>query len=275
MSMAQGNNPSFRTPPVIETVLGTEFSRVEKWDVRHFGLFWHQMREHFPGFEVQSPIRSGIESFDKPREVESAVSLHFSTDRPDPRCWYVSGDGRELIQLQDSRFIFNWRKLDSDAPYPRYADFVRPAFERHWPAYLQFLRDYGLDSPQVVQCEVSYVNHLPKGIGWESIADWPKVFKGISQIDGFQFLPPPESALLNVSYLMPDRSGRLRVSVVPAIRNADGIEIIKLVLTARGRPDSSDLSSLLKWFDLGHDWVVRGFADITTDRMHALWQRER
>jgi hypothetical protein len=59
----------------------------------------------------------------------------------------------------------------------------------------------------------------------------------------------------------------------PAIRNEDGVEILQLTLTARGKPDGSDLESVLNWLDVGRQWVVRGFTDFTSEQMHTLWER--
>jgi hypothetical protein len=46
-----------------------------------------------------------------------------------------------------------------------------------------------------------------------------------------------------------------------------------MTLTARGVPHSSDQEELLRCLDVGREWVVRGFADFTTDEMHNLWKR--
>jgi hypothetical protein len=123
----------------------------------------------------------------------------------------------------------------------------------------------------VVQGEVTYVNIIPQGRGWGTFEDLPQV---IALWTGRRsFLPPPESASLTARYVMPDNMGRLHVSLQPAIRSTDASEVLQLTLTARGQPQGPSPADILSWFDLGHEWVVRGFADITTDRMHSLWKR--
>jgi hypothetical protein len=59
----------------------------------------------------------------------------------------------------------------------------------------------------------------------------------------------------------------------PAIRRKDAKEILRVSITARGRPVSSELHDIEDWFDLGHEWIVRGFADITTGEMHKHWRK--
>ena len=31
--------------------------------------------------------------------------------------------------------------------------------------------------------------------------------------------------------------------------------------------------SFPNWFDTAHEWIVRGFTDLTTDEAHKLWGR--
>jgi len=53
------------------------------------------------------------------------------------------------------------------------------------------------------------------------------------------------------------------------------LEAVQLRLTARGAPDTPDLDGVLAWMDVGREWIVRGFADITSPSAHALWQLRR
>ncbi|HET7342703.1 MAG TPA: hypothetical protein VFL90_14670, partial [Methylomirabilota bacterium] len=86
-----------------------------------------------------------------------------------------------------------------------------------------------------------------------------------------RFLPDPEVVVFNASYLMPERQGRLHIASQPAIRREDSKQLMQLTLTARGKPASSDLGAIVRWLDVGHDWIVRGFVDVTTPEMHRVW----
>jgi hypothetical protein len=48
---------------------------------------------------------------------------------------------------------------------------------------------------------------------------------------------------------------------------------LQLTLTARGRPRRPELGASLEWFDLGHEWIVKGSTDLTTAAMHKIWRR--
>lgn len=266
--------PSFGRPPVVETLLGVEFSPIPNWNVVHFGLFWNLIREEFPRAEVQPPLSSVIESFEPARPRPRKPPTIALMMQPDIRCWFVSQDDRSLLQLQSNRFIVNWRRGESDAEYPRYEAFVRPLFERNWSRFSEFLSSEGIESPDVIQCEVTYVNHLLQGEGWDSLGDWSNVFRPLSGMQVHEFLPSIETGKFNFNYAMPKQSGRLRVNADSAIRDRDAKPIINFQLSARGKPASSSRADILSWLDLGREWIVRGFTDLTTDAMHRIWQRE-
>lgn len=264
--------PKFSMPPVIETVLGVEFDRLENWGVPFFGLFWATVRDRFPKYAVKPPLDSQIEGFDKPKPL-TGPRLQFLTE-PEVRCWFIDTDDRALIQVQNNRFTYNWRKTDTSDEYPHYNDNIRPAFESTWHDFVEFVQAQQLGQISVAQCEVSYINHIEVGQGWNAAEDLPNVFPCWAGKGSGEFLPAPESASIDVSYRMPDNQGRLRVSVKPAVRNQDGREIIQLTLTARGRPSGTGERDVMAWMDLGREWVVRGFTDFTSPSMHMLWKRK-
>jgi uncharacterized protein (TIGR04255 family) len=268
--MASTPLPKFDSPPVIETALGVEFAPLEKWAVPHFGLYWELIRDRFPKFEVQPPAPSRIEDpatvF---RKVDNTVSLH--SGPPPVRCWFIDASDAMLVQIQSSRFIFNWRKRGE--PYPEYEKAIRPRFIDEWRRFVNFLRENDLGDIEVLQCEVSYVNHIELGHGWSSVADFPDVFPAWRGLSARTFLPDLENVSFDTAYRMPDKMGRLRMDQRRAIRNSDGKEVIQFTITARGRPDSSSMEAILSWLDTGREWVVRGFADATSEKMHRFWGR--
>lgn len=264
--------PKFTAPPVIETVVGVEFHRLDNWGVPFFGLFWNHIRERFPKFAVKPPLDSQIEVFEKPKPP-SAPRVQLLTE-PEVRCWFIDGDERALIQLQSNRFTYNWRKAEEADSYPHYDASIRPAFDDAWRQFLAFASEQQLGEVRVVQCEVSYINHIEVGKGWHTAEDLDKVFPCWSGKSTGDFLPTPETVSFDVSYRLPDERGRLRMSVKPAIRNKDGVEVLQLTVTARGKPTDSTATAVLEWIDLGRDWVVRGFADFTSSTMHSLWKRK-
>ena len=166
--------PRYKVPPVIETVIGIEFTGLEKWEVPHFGVFWSRIKDEFPNCQAKPPLRSEIEQFDKPQPPP--VPQFQVVSGPEIRCWFIDADNRTLIQVQRDRFVFNWRKRGVTDAYPHYDESIRPAFQRVWQQFLEFVDQQQLGQVNVVQCEVTYVNHLDNGKGWNSASDLHEVF---------------------------------------------------------------------------------------------------
>ena len=264
--------PEYSQPPVIETVLGVQFSPLTTFSIPHFGLYWAKIREMFPNYEIQPPLGPIIEEFGEGQWKHVGVSIELA-QFPELRCWFKDVSGTKLIQLQRDRFLFNWRKVKDEDVYPRY-DNIKPNFAEKWDEFCRFLVEAGLEKPEVNQCEITYVNHIHLGQGWKSYGELKNVIAGWSGAISGNFLPEPESVNIGTRYFLPNGKGRLHVLMQPAIRRTDAKEILQLNLTARGKPESSTLQHLLEWLDLGHEWIVRGFTDFTTKTMHDLWGRK-
>lgn len=264
--------PAFERPPVVETVLGVEFAPIGRWGIPHFGLYWEAIRTDYPEFVVQPPLRSHIEQFAGASFGPNQARLEPLAE-PAARCWFINEAQDRLIQVQKDRFIHNWRRPEQSRVYPRYGA-LRPLFEAEWERFLAFVRQHALGDPEVRQCEVTYVNHIEMDDGWRSFSDLNAVlpfWKGLGDAD---FLPEPETAHVEVRFLMPDQRGRLHAELRHALRGADAKEVLLLTLTARGRPSSSKTADVMSWLDMGREWVVRGFEDLTTEEMHRRWGRK-
>jgi uncharacterized protein (TIGR04255 family) len=259
--------PKYNKPPVIETVLGVQFAPLKSFSMPHFGLFWSEIRATYPRQEMKEPIANVVEDVvGTPAPDKISIRL---TSEPEARCWFLNASGTELIQLQNDHFVRNWRKVTGSEEYPSY-DLLRPRFERDWDHLISFLDREGIGQPEVNQCEVTYINHLAVEV--DELGSAHRFAHGLSSLAG-QFLPPPETTQLVVRYLMADKKGRLHVVVRPGIRLDDRHPVLQLTLTARGAPASSRRADILAWFDVGHEWVVRGFSDFTRPEMHAIWER--
>ncbi|MEN9667367.1 MAG: hypothetical protein RLZZ326_3730, partial [Planctomycetota bacterium] len=91
------------------------------------------------------------------------------------------------------------------------------------------------------------------------------------------FAPEVEDCGLTARFVMRHENGepigRLHVAVEPSYRAEDDTPMFVVTLTARGRPLEESIEGVMKFLDLGRDWVVRMFATITTPEMHSLWER--
>lgn len=265
--------PDYQNPPIDETVLSIQFAPIPDFSVPHFGLYWKQIRREFGRYEVKPPIATATEQFDttvRPSSKQFGIQL---VEAPDVRCWFLDDSGTRLIQIQSDRLVHNWRRVTGSEVYPRYPA-VRDTLRKEWERFCSFLQTEGFVAPDVNQCEVTYVNHIEYGTGWSGYSELSDVIAGWSGRGSGKFLPAAERATMKVHYLLPNKKGRLHISVDPVVRVRDGQEVLQLSLTARGAPESSQLESILGWLDLGREWVVKGFTDFTTQKMHKIWGRK-
>lgn len=271
MSRDSNPLPAFDEPPVIETLLGVQFAPLARLSASHLGLYWGQIRKAYPTAELKPPLGPAVEQFGQqvPRPLEIGVEI---VSEPPLRIWFINESSTQLLQIQKDRFLRNWRRMKPEDVYPHY-DTLKPKFVHEWDQFCDFLKGERVGVPQIDLCEVTYINHIPLGLGWETFGQAHKVVSVVKPRGNEGFLPEPEMVQMNSNYVMGDKQGRLYVGLQPALRNYDAREVLQLTLTARGKPASSALEDVLAWFDMGHEWIVRGFADFTTPEMHARWRR--
>jgi uncharacterized protein (TIGR04255 family) len=138
MTIAPNNLlPKFDKPPVVEMLLGVEFTELFQWGIPHFGLFWAQIRDVYQQCSVNQPLISQIEIFGERGNQE--IKLNFPiAGPPNVRCWYWNKAQTWLIQVQRDRFIQNWRKTPADGTYPRFSN-ARERFEQEYKPFQKFI----------------------------------------------------------------------------------------------------------------------------------------
>jgi uncharacterized protein (TIGR04255 family) len=265
--------PDFSQPPVDEVALSVQYPPIPGFAIPHFGLYWQKIRADFPRSEVQPPITNVTEQFGPGAVVGRQIGIALTTS-PEARCWYLEQSGNRLFQLQADRFVHNWRKLKGEETYPRYPS-LRESLMKEWDRFGEFLDGEGLPRPKVNQCEVLYVNHIEYDKGWNGYGDLDKVIATMATPKRKnRFLPPPERASMQMTYRLDGDAGRLYVAFGPVIRGRDGKEVMQMTLTARGAPSSPRTEDVFAWLDMGRKWVVRGFADFTTEAIQRIWGKQ-
>ncbi len=143
----------------------------------------------------------------------------------------------------------------------------------------QFVREEDLGDIRPDQCEVTYVNHIPVGTGWNRPGQINKVFTVWSGGYSDRYLGEPEDVEFKVRYRLKDDDGksygRLYVAAESRFKLGDGSRLMRLSLTARGAPIGKGLRGALRFMDDGREQIVRGFTSITRSRMHEIWEREQ
>lgn len=262
--------PDFDDPPVVETVLSVQFDPLPSVQAAHLGLLWNEYRSSFPKTEERPPLEPVIEQFPESLTTRVGLKLQALESMPIPRIWFTNEQEGEMIQVQNDRFIKNWRKPGDGYRYPHYDETVRPHFDRDFGIFVAFLENNRLGTPRVNQCEVTYVNHILAGDGWTGYGEIDRIFT---------FWRPPEQSppgavedvRLHSRFVIPGAAGRpigrLHVDVQPGVRTSDHHPMYVMHLTARGIVGDG-----VDFLDVGREWIVTTFKNLTTESMHRLWR---
>ncbi len=243
----------------------------------HFGIFWEKVRSHFPICQEVAPLGHTIEQYGEQQVEQPTVTVQLLDRPPLPRIWFTQKAGNALIQVQPDWFLYNWKKVSPDDEYPRYTK-VANQFSRYYSDFCSFISDNELGQVSPKQFELQYVNHILLEEGWSSLEDISEVFPDFAwrrtQERNEKFLPTPEAINWQTSFVFPDQTGRLNVSIRTARRGADQHPLIRLDLRARGMSQDASEEAMWSWFDTAHEWIVKGFADMTgTEIQDKIWRR--
>jgi len=262
--------PDFEHPPVVEVALSVQFEPLPL-QTKHLAILWQRCREDFPDWRDQIPIPPSFESFG-PKLPSARIRL---MPLPLPRALLRNDAGTEAKHYQADRFIRNWTKSDTVTEYPRY-EAVREPFARDLRALVEFLREHQLGSFVPNQCEVTYVNLIPLADG--ALQDVSSVVSPWSGTYSDPFLREPEATEVAAHFIMtrqqqPEPVGRLHVQGSIVVNRETEQKALRLTLTARGQPLGTDVEGVLAFFNLGREYIVKGFASFTTPQMHRSWGR--
>ena len=274
--MSRVNLPTFDKPPIVETVLGIQFEPLPGFTNNHLGAFWERLggKEAWP-VSVDAPaLRPEFENFGEEQQWTQADAITFGLSSvPASRMQLRNETGDGMVQLQNGRLLYNWLGT-SGAEYARYV-VIRSKFDDLVAEFRAFLVDEGLPTMRLNQWEVTYVNHLPKETVWSKPEDWSAVFT-------FQATPPAEvnacrleSVAETWMFEITPRRGRLRTQLQHA-RTKDGVEVLRFELTARGPIGEGEggLQSYEAGIDLGHEVIVKSFADLTSAEVRKYWEEQ-
>ncbi|MEQ1570314.1 MAG: TIGR04255 family protein [Myxococcota bacterium] len=266
-------SPHFTRPPVEEVAMSVQFTPLTALTTAQVARYWEGVRERFPRWNEAPPIDAVVEMFGAPKldmprfilTVEGGVLPH--------RALFENELGTELVQVQRDRFVRNWRRHGNPIEYPRYKA-LRERFKADLDGFIVYASEGGLGVPAPNQCEITYVNHIPAGEGWQSHSDLHRVFRPLRES-----APRPENIDMTLNYVFPWPgeelpAGRLHVQITSVHRVSDGVPLIAATLVARGRPRSQNSAGVLQWLDVGHAFLVDTFASLTTIDMHKLWGRQ-
>lgn len=263
------NTPDFSTPPIVELVLGAQFSPLTKLTSGHFGLFWKILGDEWVEPLDDIALDERFETFDNIRRIPS-FQIRVGQQRLPNRFKITHKDQERLIQIQNTRFHFNWRRKASF--YPSYKQLISE-FEDAFEKFSRFVEGNGLGAVEVNQWELTYIDAFPKGIDWQSMEDWPFVLPGL-----FGKLFSTESLNLSLeqraaewSYEITPKLGRLHLSAHTGYATDEKVESLLLNMTARGQVGKNAAESLRRGLDIGHEVAFGAFTKVVNPQLISSW----
>lgn len=260
------SDPSeFEAPPVVEVALGVQFRLLPGLRGLALAPLRDQWKDQYPRLEEQPPLPSTVEG-----NVPGGPVVQLNVGLPSLRYWFLTGDGSELVQLQQDRLSVNWRHTDSGSHYRRYPA-MRQTFADRFRDLVAFATREDMGTVRVNQVELNYVNAVNA-----EATEGGKLERVLSMWNSLSehHLGRPEQVRMEMSFQIKDLGtgmSRLWVQAGPGTRDS-GTGAILLTLSVRGAPLGESLSEILSFMDDAHRHALQSFKELTTPEMHAIWR---
>jgi uncharacterized protein (TIGR04255 family) len=267
MSTRPADLPDYRNPPIDELAIGVQFPAIENFYDTHVMLYWEKVRNDYPKAENQLRIEGPIESGEAQPVQPLQISFPLSVPSQG-RMWFISEHDDYIIQVQNTRFVQNWRKRGTE--YPHFEE-VWGLFESHYDDFKGVLDENGLAQPATQQVEITYIN-------W--VAGLPPSrflkFGTETSVRAHGMTYDPEDQAFNLRYRL-DSNGevveRLYVQCQPATRpqepDTKGAALILVYRAAN--PSGLTAQQVKEYANFGHTTIVNAFTDLTTPDAHKIW----
>jgi uncharacterized protein (TIGR04255 family) len=256
-------------PPVVELVIGVQFSPLTNLTSGHYGQFWSELGPEWDRSADQPLIEDRFELFDQP-VWPGGVQLRLEPVRLPGRFLAYHRSGDRLVQVQPTRFHLNWRKRVGF--YPSYTKLVGE-FEAEYQRFERFVAGCGFGQVLPNQWELTYIDAFPKGDGWRTPGDWPDVLPGLfgRLFDAEGLGLGLERRTAEWSFELAPRRGRLYLAAGSGQWGPD--ECLLLTSTARG-PVGGDggTATVRHGLDLGHEAAVGAFRRLVAPGLQARWE---
>jgi uncharacterized protein (TIGR04255 family) len=263
----------FDRPPVVEVVLGVQFD-ADTIDLEVLAEFARDIKPMFPMRRRLEPLQRTRESFHRP---PPNAGIEFRFGPPLPLTQFLTPDDRFMVQLQGDRLTLNWRRVEQDDKYPRYR-VLRPKFDEVFMMLLAVLERCGRDIRPLDYVEVSYTNELATDgeSGGNAHPGLANMLTTLRDTETGGFLPRPEDVGFQARFRIPSPEdglnpvGRLTVTTEPGYRSIDQRPIYLLMLRAGliGAFAPGEVNVIM---DIGREWVVKGFLELTTPAIQETW----
>ena len=256
--------PNFDEPPLNEVVLGVQFSSLTQFKSVHLREIWDLYRDKYPKVQEFASLPPHFETFGG-QEVLPPFRLQFGGAPPGSRIWFVAEEENRLLQFQPDRFLANWRKNSDQHHYPRF-EVIAEAYRADLDKLAAHLHERFRHMIDINQAELTYVNIIEME-DFSEISDWLSFWNNAA-VD-------VEGLVVDFREVIKDREGRPFARFyhsVQTVRSLDGErKAINFSLSVRGKPESRDINSAMRFLEIAREAIVTRFDQITTTNAHTRW----
>jgi len=260
--------PNYNEPPLTEVALGVQFTPVNGYKSVYSAKVWELFKENFPKVQEFPLTETQFETFGG-MNVQPSFQLQVGTPPVGSRLWFLSDDESHILQFQPDRLVTNWRKQKGSQSYPRFEG-IAESFEKNLQVLAEYFGSSFKCQIDINQVEVVYVNIIPVD-DFSQANNWFSLW-----VDGDLNI---ESLSTSFNEVIFDESNkpfaRLKYEIQSVFSHDGKNKAFTLSLTYRGKPTENDIESAMKFIELGRETIVSRFDQITTDKAHQIWGKQK
>ena len=265
MKTTAQSTTKFENPPINEIVCDILFDSIKGLRTGHFGILWEKLKPDFPETEDHILLAPVPEDLETPHKILL------------PRVWFVHKNDNEVIQVQQNRFIHNWRKRQPDDKYPGYEKVIAN-FERYLSRFQQLLAEENLGNIVPRKYELTYMDLIPKGQGWENFDDLKKIFPDLLPLTKQNIFSTGVRGInWQTSLNLPNNLGQLQMSIRDGWRGSIDHPLLNIELKAFSNHPHEPMPDgpMQNWFNTAHDAIIKLFYNLISDEIQQkFWGRK-
>lgn len=242
----------FENSPLSELVIGVQYKSPIISNDKIFSYYATHLKDEFPNISEHPRLPSVVEDASK-NPIPTVIGGN------ETRKFFHHRKGEKLIQLQNNKFLFNWKKTDDLSQYPHF-DNVFSEFSKRFKE-LNKICDF---EQEIDQYELTYQDHI-------LVEEFMNYNSGYELEDIFSKIKFPQSIKSINSFFSIGNTrinGALNVKIQSAIRNNDQKKLIVFETTCRGYDNSGDMGN---WYEIAHDILINFFLNNITEKAKKIW----